>query len=319
MKVAVDARHLAGGRGVAEYTRGMLDALENVDIVQVGRQPRAAYASAALTGRPRLDRLAGNAPDVVWAPAPAPLAVSGGVPFVLTVHDLSWVERPQDFTAYERLWHAVGRLKRIARRADRVVVDAAATIEPLTRWGVDPDRIRVIHPGVPHRPAGTLPPNLPDRYVLAVGALEPRKDPELLKQADLDVDVVFAGTGRLAPRLRGTRLHVIESFTPDQLGALYANAVALAMPSRLEGFGFPPLEAALHGTPSVVTDLPVFRETLGDAALFVPPGDAAALAAAITQAEQDPTLGERARERAQRFTWAKAAAQLEDVFEEVAR
>src|SRR5687767_7599082 len=144
---------------------------------------RAIFGAAALTGRPRLDRLAGNDPDVVWAPAPAPLAVSGGVPFVLTVHDLSWVERPRDFTPYERLWHAAGRLRRLAQRADRVVVDAAATIAPLTAWGVDPDRIRVVHPGVPHRPNGPPPAGTPEDYVLFVGALEPRKDPELLLRA----------------------------------------------------------------------------------------------------------------------------------------
>ena len=60
------------------------------------------------------------------------------------------------------------------------------------------------------------------------------------------------------------------------------------MPSRLEGFGFPPLEAALAGTPSVVSDLPVFRETLGDdGALFVPVDDPDALADALLAVAAD--------------------------------
>jgi alpha-1,3-rhamnosyl/mannosyltransferase len=272
---------------------------------------RPLFASAAWLGRPRL----GGA-DVVWAPAPAPMAVSPGVPFVLTVHDLSWVERPQDFTPYERFWHAAGRLHALARRADRVVVDAAATIEPLVRWGVDRDRIRVVHPGVPDRPVGRLPPGVPARYVLFVGALEPRKDPELLVRAHarsgLDADLVFAGSGRLAERLRGERVHVIGSLEDGRLGALYANALALAMPSRLEGFGFPPLEAARAGTPSVVSDLPVFRETLGDdGALFVPPGDEAAWARALNEVE-----GREAPPVA--FSWGAAADGLRAVLAEVA-
>lgn len=372
MKVAVDARHLAAGRGVGEYTRGMVAALaraaeegdeirlfapgggddatqgrdaragdaEGRDapgedargggeaparVVVVGHRlpSRAIFGSAALLGRPRLDRLAGGDPDVIWAPAPAPLAVSRDVPFVLTVHDLSWIERPGDFTRYERLWHAAGRLRQLARRADRVVVDAWATISPLVRWGVDPDRVRVVAPGVPERTATQLPPGVPDRYVLFAGALEPRKDPELLLRAHPDVDVVFAGRGRLAPRLAGPRTHVLGDLDSGQLGALYANALALVLPSRLEGFGFPPLEAALHGTPSIVTDLPVYSETLGDEALRIPPGDAEALRDAIAALADDEDarrdLGARAKQRAERFTWASAGQGLRTVLEEVAR
>src|SRR5439155_17459950 len=108
-------------RGVARYTRGMLGALAPLADVRAlvpGRAPvepvpgvrltrtrlpgRALHGTAALTGRPRLDALLG-APDVTWLPALTPVAVGG--PFVLTVHDLSWEDRPADFTAYERLWH----------------------------------------------------------------------------------------------------------------------------------------------------------------------------------------------------------------------
>jgi glycosyltransferase involved in cell wall biosynthesis len=350
VKVAVDARHLAGGRGVAEYTRGMVAALAEASeegdeirlfapgggdvrgggdapagVVLVGHRlpSRAIFGSAALLGRPRLDRLAGGQLDVVWAPAPAPLAVSADVPFVLTVHDLSWVERPGDFTPYERLWHAAGRLMRLAQRADRVVVDAWATIAPLVRWGVDPDRVRVVAPGVPERAATQLPPGVPERYVLFVGALEPRKDPELLLQANPGVDVVFAGSGRLAPKLTGPRIHLFADLSSGQLGALYANALALILPSRLEGFGFPPLEAALHGTPSIVTDLPVYAETVGDAAIRIPPGDADALRDAIASLASDDAarseLGAQAKERAERFTWASAGQGLRAVLEEATR
>ena len=299
---------------------------EGVELVRHRAPSRALFGAAALTGRPRLDRLLGGDVDVVWIPAPAPVAVSPSVPYVLTVHDLSWLERPRDFTPYERAWHRAGRLERLARRAALVVADAEATRSAiLDRWALDPARVRVVHPGVTAHPPGPAPPGLPARYVLAVGAAEPRKAPDVLvaawrraREHGLDADLVFAGGGRLAPSLAGDGVHVAGRV--DSLGGLYAGAVALAMPSRLEGFGFPPLEAALAGTPSVVSDLPVFRETLGDdGALFVGVDDAEALAGALLRVgADDGSIAARAREAAERFTWERAADGLHAVLAEAA-
>jgi glycosyltransferase involved in cell wall biosynthesis len=255
----------------------------------------------------------------VWAPAPAPLAVSRDVPFVLTVHDLSWLERPQDFTAYERLWHRAGRFARLAERADRIVLVAAANTEALQRhWRVADEKIRIIAPGIPHRPVGALPPGVPERFFLSVGALEPRKDPELLvrahARAGVDTELVFAGSGRLATRLRGPGVTVVEGATDAQLGALYTNATALVSASRLEGFGFPPLEAAALGTPSVLNDLPVFHETLGDGATYVPVSDEDAWVEALRAAAESP----RPAPDVSGFSWARAARELRDVLAEVA-
>ena len=126
MKVGVDARALLAGRGVARFTRGLLAALaeghgddEWLAFVP-GRAPVAPVASArdarappprrarpvrrrGGARRPTLAGLLGGV-DVAWLPAPAPVAP--GAPYVLTVHDRSWERRPQDFSAYERAWHA---------------------------------------------------------------------------------------------------------------------------------------------------------------------------------------------------------------------
>src|SRR3954466_3539737 len=105
MRIAVDGRHLAAGRGVARYTRALLEALvaqfprEDWRVFVPGRAPavvpfpfrrhrfpsRPLFGAAALAGRPRLDRLVDGA-DVVWAPAPAPLAVSAGGPLAAPGH-----------------------------------------------------------------------------------------------------------------------------------------------------------------------------------------------------------------------------------------
>ncbi len=104
--------------------------------------------------------------------------------------------------------------------------------------------------------------------------------------------LVFAGAGRLAERLRAPGRARARATCPTPSSTLlYAGALALVMPSRLEGFGWPPLDAIARGTPAVVAALPVYEETLGAAgALRVPPGDEAALAAALRRIAGDAPL-----------------------------
>src|SRR4051794_25100048 len=323
MIVAVDARSLTAGRGVSRYARAMLDALERAfpDDAQwlvAARLRRVVFGASALVRAPTLTSLGARGADVAWLPAPAPVTV-GALPYVLTVHDLSWVERPRDFTAYERAWHAVGRLPEQARRAARVMADSRATARVLAeRWGIE---ATVIPPGVT-RPVAPPGPNRRGRYLLAVGALEPRKAPELLLGAfarararGLDAELVVAGTGRRARALAGRPGVTLLGAVPDpELDALYAHALALVHPAFLEGYGLPPLEALVRGTPSVVADLPVYDETLGTGALRFPPGDAAALADALlgVEAERDALLAAAP----QPPTWDDAARALRAVLAE---
>jgi glycosyltransferase involved in cell wall biosynthesis len=331
MRVAVDARALLARRGVARFTRELLSALAErpggdewlafvpgrapvapvhprVALVRHRLPGRALFGAAALTGRPTLARLAGGA-DVVWLPAPAPGAP--GAPYVLSVHDRSWERRPRDFTRYERAWHRLARPRALARRAAAVTaVSHAVAAELDAAWGV---RAAVVSPGVraavvsPGVRAVAVDPR-PDRYLLAVGACEPRKAPDVLERAyalartqGLDAELVLVGDGT-------------RRVEDAELRGLYAGALAVVAPSYLEGFGLPPLEAAAYGTPAVVSDLPSFAETLGDAALRVAPGDAAALADALVRIAGDAALRERlgaaARERASAYTWEGSAATL---------
>jgi glycosyltransferase involved in cell wall biosynthesis len=298
VRVCVDGRSLLGGsqRGVGHYTSAVLDALRRdfpqddlVPVVPRSRlDSRLRFGAAALAGRPRLDARAPGC-DVVWAPAPAPLAISPGVPLVLTVHDRSWELRPGDFTRYERLWHALARPRRLARRAARVLVSTEhGRADLIAAWGLEPQRVVVAPPGL--RALGGVPAGESEPYLLFVGALEPRKAPDVLaaayaraRERGLRARLVAVGEGRMA--LPGAeRLGRVDD---ARLGALYAGALALVVPSHLEGFGSPAIEALAHGTPVVVTDLAPVREVLGDAPFaYVPPGDPAALAAALLAVER---------------------------------
>jgi glycosyltransferase involved in cell wall biosynthesis len=324
MRVAVDARALLAGRGVARFTRELLTALaerfpddEWVAFVP-GRAPvasvpgvrlvrnrfggRALFGAAAVARRPTLAALAGGA-DVVWLPAPAPVAP--GAPYVLSLHDRSWEQRPGDFTAYERAWHRLARPRALARGAAAVTaVSHAVAADLRAAWGV---QAAVVSPGVTVlRGEGGDAPARP--YLLAVGAHEPRKAPAVLDAAyslararGLDAELIVVGDG--AGRV-----------DDGELGSLYAGALAVVQPSYLEGFGLPPLEAAAHGTPAVVSALDCFEETLGDSALRVAPGDEEALADAMLRIASDgelrARLGAAARERAAAYTWERSAAAL---------
>jgi glycosyltransferase involved in cell wall biosynthesis len=344
VRIAVDARALLAGRGVARYVRRLLSALaeefpqddwhafvpgrgvvEVPEGVHLHRHPlggRWLFGAAAVLGRPPIDALCGGA-DVVWIPAPAPVA-PGRAPYVLTVHDLSFEDRPSDFTAYERLWHRLARPGRLAGGAARVIAVSSATAIEAARWGVDAE---VVLSGVDHL-APAPPPSGSPHYLLAVGALEPRKAPELLvraftraRAAGLGAELWFAGEGRVAVGGEGVR--ALGPRDDDDLASLYSGALALVMPSWLEGFGLPPLEAAACGTPAIISDLPVYDETLGDAALRVAPGDEAALADAMLRIERDPELRAGLAAGAARavapLTWARAARATHAVLTAAAR
>jgi glycosyltransferase involved in cell wall biosynthesis len=270
----------------------------------------------------RLDRLVGPV-DVIFAPAPAPLR-PGAAPFVITVHDRSWEVRPEDFTRYERAWHRLARPRALARRAAAVLCDASAIRdELLIEWKLPPHRVHAIPLAArslrpPSSPAvsapGTSSSAAAAPYFLFVGALEPRKAPDVLADAllrarsrGLDAELVIAGSGRLDPRGPGIR----RLGQVDDLGTLYAGALAVVLPSWLEGFGLPPVEGLVAGAPAIVSDLPVFREVLGDGALFVPPGDVEALADALLAVASDAELRARllaaGRARIAPLSWAETA------------
>jgi glycosyltransferase involved in cell wall biosynthesis len=358
VRVAVDGRALRPGaahqRGVGRYLRCLLEALAaggpedefvvlvagseepspfgapNVRLVRSRFPGRALFGAAAVGGRPRLDRLAGGC-DVVWAPAPAPLAVSSDVALVLTVHDLSF-DRPGDYSPYERLWHRLARPERLARRASRVICPSEAVrAAALARWELAPEKVRVVRSGA-GKAAGTasaLPAELAQPYVLAVGALEPRKLPGVLVEAHararsrgLRAGLVFAGDGPLRGELERSHATVLGHVPEQTLETLYAWALALACVSRDEGFGFTPVEALTRGTPVVVSDLPVFEETLRGGAIRVPSGNTEALADALLRLEREPELRERlvaaGREAVAGLSWERAARETRAILAEAA-
>lgn len=150
---------------------------------------------------------------------------------------------------------------------------------------------------------------LPARFLLAVGHFEPRKNYGtlvdalgLLHRDGMQWPLVIVGNDsgervRIEQQVQsaglGSGVHLLSGLSDSDVRCLYSAASMLVFPSRYEGFGIPLLEAMASGTPVVASDIPVFREILGDAGLYFDPGSAAALASAIRTVMTTPGMRER--------------------------
>jgi glycosyltransferase involved in cell wall biosynthesis len=153
-------------------------------------------------------------------------------------------------------------------------------------------------------------------YVVFVGWADPRKDvatavaAHRLAARSVPHRLVLTGLAHrnFAPVVVPDLDTIVRpGYVADRdLRALLTGAAALVYPSRYEGFGLPPLEAWACGTPALVTDLPVLRESTEDRATYVPAGDVNAWAAAIEAAVR----GEVATPPPSSRTWRQAAARL---------
>lgn len=277
--------------------------------------------------------------------------VPGGLPFpsLLSLHDLipwrapryvpwprpAWLHRALYRRAVRRSAHAAARIVTLSEASRRDIESAL----PEARA-----KIEVIPCAVPRGFAAAAPEAVAAQharfggpYWLYLGGFDPRKGVDTLLDALLQLaaqgetlpPVVLAGALRGEARALqaraeplGSRIH-FPGFVPDAaLPALYAGAALFLYPSRAEGFGIPPLLAMASGVPVVAADSGAVAETLGGAGIVVPPGDAAALAAALRALLRDPApltdLRARGRARAAAFTVDALASRMRAAYERAA-
>ncbi|HWL45699.1 MAG TPA: glycosyltransferase family 1 protein [Ilumatobacter sp.] len=267
-------------------------------------------------GCPRVERATG-AVDVCHSTTAIPAATRAA--HVVTVHDVAFVHTPERFTRHGVRTMTAG-LER-CHTADLVLCPSQATAADLAELGFPTERIRVVPWGVdPHR----LGPGdldrvratyaLPERFVLFVGTVEPRKNlarlADAVALAEPGLPLVVAGAdgwGAAAPA--GEHVRFLGFVPGDDLPALYAAATTFAYPSLEEGFGLPVAEAMAAGTPVVTSAGGATAEVAGGAAVLVDPADPETIAAGIRSALADPAeWAARGSARAAELTWERTAA-----------
>jgi len=265
---------------------------------------------------------------------------------VFTLHDLTVLKFPAAHTQLNRRFLS-WMLPRFLRAADAVIADSHCTKQDaLQLYHLPADRVHVVHLGVDARfkPIAAAAARrvqeryqLPERFILAVSTIEPRKNLIVLLEAyqalcqrQPDVQLVIAGkrgwhSEPFFERLRALGLTGkvrLLGFVPDEdLPALYSLAEVFAFPSVYEGFGLPVLEAMACGTPVICSNTSSLPEVAGEAALQIAPADVQAWAEALEQIGSNGALRASLRERglkqAARFTWENTARQTYAIYQEI--
>jgi glycosyltransferase involved in cell wall biosynthesis len=347
VKVVFDCRYTRIGRhdGISRYTAGLVAALAERHAVTMlisdHRQlemlpdlPWELIGSPTAAGEPWVARQVNRLePDVVFTPMQTMGGFGRRYRLILTVHDLIYYRHPRpprDLPAFVRgLW----RLYHLAWWPQRLLLnrsDAVVTVSHTTKALLAEHKLT-------RRPVYVVPnaadmPEIPDglatrtapvsKHLVYMGSFMPYKNVDTLVRAvallpDYELHLMSrvpdAERQRLEALAPGARLVFHDGASDEEYAATLAAATALVTASRDEGFGIPLVEAMTVGTPVVASDIPIFREIGGKAALFFEPDSPEQLVDRVRHLEQDGVWSARSAEsrlEASRFTWSASAEHL---------
>jgi len=277
-----------------------------------------------------------------------PFATPSRVRKVVTVHDLIWLEFP-DYFPRATVYAARKRFQHTCSSADAIIADSENTRKDvLEASSCEEEKVTVVHMGVDSERFGRAKGepaltqlvrqehDLPERFVLWVGAYRRHKNVELLckafavakKRGGLPHKLVLCGPGLSSERAirrilekYGSDIMVIGPVGDEELPFVFALADAFAFPSLYEGFGLPVLEAMASGIPVVTSNSASLPEVAGGAAILVDPRSERALTDAIIAVISDEALRasmkQKGLERVRLFSWEQAARRTLRLFEDV--
>lgn len=262
-----------------------------------------------------------NPDSILWSPAnTGPVLLQNQA---LTIHDLSPLEHPEWFRKSFALWYRLF-LPILAKRVRMIFTPSEYAKGRITkRFGIE--KIIVTPNGVDvsvFHPDAKTNLDLPKKYILFVGSLQPRKNLKSLFAAWKEIKCEFAETWLIIAGDSGNvfrdvkypqeeRVQFLGYVPENDLPGLYAQAECFVLPSFDEGFGLPALEAMACGTPVIVSDGGALPEVVGDAGLVFrltePYGLMEALRKCLTDPDLRISMKERGLARASQFSWNRTA------------
>lgn len=317
---------------------------ENV-VVHSFRYPnKLLNASQFALAVPRWDKMLGQHMDVVFVPNPRLTPLSHRTPLVTVAHDVSFERFPEFLTLKKRVWHSLMRPLELLKRSDHIIAVSEHTKRDLTDvYDIHQNNVSVIYPGVVLEASAVRPLDvqrilrkytIPSRFLLFVGTMEPRKNISGVITAfsaianRVSQDLVIAGeqgwkmrelTSVVAASPYADRIHVIGFVEEEDKGALYAAADLFIYPSFYEGFGFPPLESMLAGTPAVVSFNSSLPEVVGQWATLVDPYNTSQIAAVLEELLASPVRVplQIQQEIRAKYSWEHAGRETVKILESV--
>lgn len=325
----INARNLSGPlTGVQRYTREIINAASREDIEFSLLSPRGdlnGYLGHMWEQLVLPFRVPKN--EVLWSPAnTGPMFMSN---HIMTIHDVIPLDHPEWFSApFNYGFRSV--VSRAAKNCRKIITVSNYSKERICyHFGVPENKIEVVYNGVDITPASLEPYSVPfDRYILAVGSLEPRKNIERLLSAWSSISalpelngvglIIVGGSGNSrifkgsVNTYKGRSSVLFTGRVSDgQLSYLYENALSFAYVSLCEGFGLPPLEAMAKGVPVVTSDNSALAELCSGYARLVDAGDVESIADGlldVVQAEGEfQSKAKAAKKMAESFTWKACA------------
>lgn len=255
---------------------------------------------------------------------------------IVVIHDAGVFSTPEAYSRKFRVWYKFLQSMLVRRGAFIITVSEFSRREILRYLPVLPQRVRVIPEGADHMGRICADPEIlvrhkleRGRFVLSVGTPAAHKNlsalsllAQRLKERRIPL-VMAGGIGGAAFQAAGLPQQAcyLGRVSDAQLKALYQSAGCFVFPSCYEGFGLPPLEAMACGCPVVAANIPVLREVCAGAVQFCDPSSAEDISAQVLAVLDSPMrrqeLCEAGKVQASNFTWARSAAELDDIAKEV--
>lgn len=300
-------------------------------------------------GWPKLDRLIGGV-DIFFAPNINFIAIGRPCRFITTFHDLSFEKFTELFPLKTRLWHFLINSRKLARRAGKIISVSESTGSDLQKiYGARAENISVIPSGLsreykiidrnnPKLLAVQKKYNLPYKFILTLGTIEPRKNvlslikayenmrdnfPALLKYKLVVIGHISTFSGNVRKHIERSKYKndILRTGYADGKDKVYLYNLAslFVYPSFFEGFGFPPLEAMASGTPVITSNNSSLPEVTGKAAILIDPSRpdeiTKAMQAVLSDEKLYNYLKEEGLKRARIFSWEKCAEESLALFQ----